>query len=131
MRKIKQKFHHFSKWEDFKGGLYKTNVERYGDKVQMSADLLSNQDEFFDVAIEMFSKWVYSTEQNLTDNMINKKAWIGQASCCFNHQAPDYATIEAWWSLSDEIKVEANNTAKKALKKWQSEQVMKDSLWQS
>jgi len=127
--KIKQKFHHFSMWEDFRNGLYNSSCERYDEKVHLSIDLLSDQEEFYIVAVDMFKAWSYSAEQNLTDNSINKKAWIGQASCCFNHKAPDYATIEAWWKLSDETRVKANETALKALKKWQSEKIMEGSLW--
>ena len=78
--KIKQKFHHFSKWEDYKHGLYNTSCDMYDEKVKRSIDLLSDQEEFYLIASEMVGKWSYSSEQNLTDNAINKKAWIGQAS---------------------------------------------------
>lgn len=129
MIKIKQKFHHFSKWEDYNNGLFDSSCERYDEKVKLSIDLLSDQEEFYRVAIDMVSSWVYSSEQNLTDNSINKKAWIGQASCCFNHKAPDYATKEAWWKLSDETKNAANETAAKVIKEWKAKYIMKDSLW--
>lgn len=131
MIKIKQIFHHYSKWEDYKNGLYNGVCDRHEEKVQLSKELLSNQEEFFNVAIDMFKNWEHSAEHNLTDNAINKKAWIGQASCCFNHQAPDYVTIEAWWSMDEETRKKANKTAIKALKQWQSEHIMKGSLWQS
>lgn len=129
MIKIKQVFYHFSKWEDFKAGLYNSSCERFEEKVNLSVELLSSQEAFYTVAVEMFKKWPYSAEQNLTDNSINKNAWIGQASCCFNHQAPDYTTKEAWWKLDEETRAEANNTARKALRKWRSEYIMKGSLW--
>lgn len=128
-KKINQIFHHFSKWEDFKNGLFASNCERYDEKVILSAELLSNQNEFFDVATDMFSKWPFSAEQNLTDSSINRQAWIGQASCCFNHGAPDYATKEAWWSLDEQTRAEANKTADKALLEWEKLQIMKGSLW--
>ncbi len=128
--RIKQKFYHFSKWEDYKNGLYNTSCDRYDEKVNLSIDLLSNQDEFYAIATEMVNAWEYSSEQNLTDNAINKKAWIGQASCCFNHKAPDYATKDAWWQIPENIRDEANETAKKVIKEWQSKQIMKGGLWE-
>ena len=131
MIKIKQIFYHFSKWEDFKAGLYNSSCERFEEKVKLSVDLLSNQEEFYEVAVEMFNAWTYSAEQNLTDNAINKNAWIGQASCCFNHKAPDYATKEAWWKLDEETRAKANNTARRALRHWRSIYIMKGSLWES
>ncbi len=127
--KIEQKFHHFSRWEDYKNGFYDSSCERYDEKINLSVELLSNQDHFCEVAIDMFDTWKISAEQNLTDNAINKNAWIGQASCCFNHSSPSYVTIEAWWRLDEETRKKANDTARKALKKWQAEQIMKGSLW--
>ncbi len=130
MINIKQKFHHFSKWEDYNNGLFNSSCERYDDKVKMSIDLLSDQEQFLEVANEMISKWTYSAEQNLTDNAINKKAWVGQASCCFNHEAPDYATKDAWWQIPEHIRIEANKTAGIAIAKWRAEHIMEGSLWQ-
>lgn len=129
--KINQVFYHFSKWEDFKNGLYNSSCNNFEEKKILSIELLSNQEDFYNISLDMFKSWPYSTEHNLTDNTINKKAWIGQATCCFNHNAPDYVTKEAWWELDEETRTNANLTAKKALKKWQSKQVMKGSLWES
>ena len=127
--KIKQKFYHFTKWEDFNNGMYDGACDRYEEKVALSMELLSDQDEFYSIAKEMVSKWTFSAEQSLTDNLINKKAWIGQASCCFNHHAPDYATKAAWWQLSEQTREEANNTAKKVIQEWRAKEIMKGSLW--
>lgn len=127
--KIKQRFHHFSKWEDFRSGLYDSTCERYEEKVQLSIDLLSNQKHFYEVATEMVNTWNYSSEQMLTDASVNKKAWIGQASCCFNHNSPDYATKDAWWKIPEKIRDEANTTATIVMMEWKSKQIMKGSLW--
>lgn len=97
----------------------------------MSAELLSDQEEFFSQGVEMCKMWHYSAEQNLTDSSMNRRAWLGQATCCFNHGAPDYATKDAWWTLSEDTRRLANATADKILAEWESKQIMKDSLWQS
>jgi len=131
MTKIKQEFHHYTKWEDFNNGLFDSVCARYDEKMKMSADLLSDQEQFFSVGVEMCKEWEYASEQNLTDTSMNRRAWLGQATCCFNHGAPDYATKDAWWTLSEKTRKEANATADKILADWQSKQVMKDSLWQS
>lgn len=129
--KIDQIFHHYLKWEDFKHGLYDSQCDRFEEKKELSKELLSNQELFYEVAIDMFKSWKFSSEQNLTDNNINKNAWIGQGSCCFNHSAPSYVTIEAWWELDEDTRKEANRTAQRALKKWRSEFLMRSGLWQS
>ena len=131
MIKIKQIFHHYTKWEDFKNGLYNKICENPEEKISLSIELLSNQENFYNVAMYMFKNWSYSAEHNLTDNAINKNAWIGQASCCFNHNSPDYITIEAWWKLDDDTRKLANKTAQRALRRWKSEHIFKGSLWQN
>lgn len=129
--KIKQKFHHFNKWEDFKNGLFDSNCDFYDEKLNFSIELLSDQDMFFYIGLKMCEDWIYSAEHNLTDSSMNRRAWLGQATCCYNHKAPDYVTKDAWWKLSEETRKEANKTADKILKEWQSKHIMKDSLWQS
>lgn len=128
--KIKQKFHHYTKWEDFKNGLFNTSCDFYDEKLNFSIELLSDQEAFYEAGIKMCSEWEYSSEQNLTDSSMNRRAWIGQATCCYNHGAPDYVTKDAWWKLSEDVRTLANETADKIIANWNSNHIMKGSLWQ-
>jgi len=127
--KISQIFHHYKKWEDWKGGLYDSNCDRFDEKLNLSKEVLEDENLFLEVAKDMVSSWIYSSEQNLSDRSMNRQAWIGQASCCFNHGAPDYVTIQAWWMLTDEQRSKANSVADKVISEWEQEYVMKGSLW--
>ncbi len=129
--KIDQKFHHFEKWEDFKGGLFNSSCDFYDEKLNFSIELLSDQERFLEIGIDMCVNWAYAAEQNLTDTSMNRRAWLGQATCCFHHEAPDYVTKDAWWKLSEETRKLANATADKILADWQSKYIMKGSLWQN
>lgn len=129
MKRIKQIFHHFSKWEDYKYGLLDTSCERYDEKLNLSTELLSNVDMFYSVAKECLKEWNFSAEQNLSDYSINYQAYIGQASCCFNHGAPSYVTVEAWWMLTDKQREDANRVADKVFTEWQADKIMEGSLW--
>lgn len=128
---ISQIFHHYEKWEDWKAGLFDSVCTRFDEKLNLSKEVLENEELFLEVARDMVSSWPYSSEQNLSDKSMNRQAWIGQASCCFNHSAPEYVTIKAWWMLSEEERKKANAIADIVINEWEQKYIMKGSLWES
>jgi len=128
--KINQIFHHFSKWEDYKYGFYDLSCIDSKEHIEKSVELLSNQEEFYKYAKKVVREWVYSCEQNLTDNSINKIAYIGQSACCMANKTPAFVTRNAWWFVDDVDKELANETARRVLKEWRATQIMKGSLWE-
>lgn len=127
---MKQIYHHFSKWEDFKNGFYNSSCKNSKEHIQKSIELLSNQDDFYKYAKELIKEWVFSCEHNLTDPSVNKIAYIGQASCCIANNTPAFVTRMAWAYIPEEIKIKANNTAKKVLNEWKIKHQKKGSLWE-
>jgi hypothetical protein len=127
---MKQIFHHFTKWEDYKAGFYNSSCSNIENHIASSIKLLSNQDDFYIAAIRVINEWVISCEQNLTDTSINKIAYIGQSACCMANGTPSFATKRAWAYIDDDDKILANQTAKKVLNIWLEMQQNKDSLWQ-
>lgn len=129
--KSKQIFHHFSKWEDYKMGFYDSTCENVNEHIQKSIDLLSDQKKFKKFAEKLIIDWKFSCEQNLTDPSLNKIAYIGQGACCIANSTPSFVTRLAWSYIEEENQKKANKTAKKILKKWQYNHLLKDSLWQN
>ena len=127
----KQIFHHFSKWEDYKFGMYNTSCHNVMEHIQKSINLLSNQKKFKLFAERVIDEWVFSCEQNLTYPSLNKIAYIGQASCCLANGTPCYVTRLAWSHILEENKILANETAKKVLNKWKERYNTKDTLWEN
>lgn len=129
--KIKQIFHHYSLWEDYKKGFYGYDFEDYDYKFNSSIELLGDDKHFKEVALDMIEHWEFSCEHNLTDPSINKVAYIGQASCCFNHGSPSELTKKAWWEIPEDKRNKADKVAKEVLLIWREEHLKKGSLWQS
>ncbi len=125
-----QKFHHFSKWEDYKFGFYNTTCENIEEHIKKSVNLLSNQDEFYKYAKRIIDEWFFSCEQNLTDPSLNKIAYIGQSSCCLANNTPAFVTRLAWSYIDEVDQLLANKTAKKILKEWQYRNMTKGTLWE-
>jgi hypothetical protein len=124
---MKQIYAPYTEWEDYKNGMYKT-IKQSDEVIKSGALLLSNEKEFYNTAIELIENWVISTSINLTNNGINKKAWIGQASCCYKYGLTEESTRLAWGLLTDEQKNKANKVADKIIKLWTKQQYEKNQF---
>jgi len=117
---IKRLYHHWSKWEDYEAGFYDNiSGKEKSTMIEKVVEMFSSREltsKYMDMAI---TKWYYSCEQNLTNNGMNKIAYIGQAACCLYANIPSLVTMEGWSSVSDENKEVANQIALEKLKKWE------------
>lgn len=129
--KIKQIYHHFTKWEDYRFNFYNSTCQNIDEHIKKSVELLSNEDEFYKYAKKVITEWIYSCEQNLTDPSINKIAYIGQSACCLKNGTPSYVTRLAWSYIEEEKQIKANNVARKIIKEWKEKYINKGSLWEN
>lgn len=119
---MKQIFHHYEKWEDWKDGLYVLSVDDPNEvMVRRAARLLSDVDLFRESALKMIHRYPYAAEVNLSNRSRNRQAWIGQASCCFVCGASEDLTKEAWHRLSAAEQDAANMVADYVIAVWEDE----------
>jgi hypothetical protein len=64
------------------------------------------------------NEWPISCENALTDNSLNKRAWIGHAATALAINCPEDITRKAWGVLTDEQQLLANNAATRAIDRW-------------
>jgi len=114
--KIKKEHYPFYDWEDHKNGMYANRVD--GPHIDKSKFLLSNSRRFREACVEMLFKWKVSAKENLTDANKNRRAWLGQAACCFNHKATERETKHAWKRMSEDQQKRANAVADKIILEW-------------
>lgn len=69
--------------------------------------------------------WTFSCEHNLSNITQNRRAWLGHAACAYAFNCPEDIVREAWWHLTDEQRMLANNQADLNIKLWEAEK------WQS
>lgn len=113
-------FHPYENWEDFKHGMYRMpGTQDSTHSVVLSKGLLQCPAQFYLVAFQMIQDWTIAAETNLSNRSRNRQAWIGQASCCFNHNASESQTKEAWWMLTDEQRQAANDVADEIIAVWE------------
>jgi hypothetical protein len=118
---MKRVFHPYDKWEDYKHGFYggldypkDNNLTRY-------ADLLRNLEEFEKALKIIVSTWKYSCEHNLTNENINRIAYLGQAACALMYNTPNSASMGGYNLLSSGEQQKADALAEKYLNIWLEE----------
>lgn len=112
-------FHTYDKWECEKAGLYKTSVAGMTSEQCKEAyrEFLSDLDRFKAASDKVITEWKNSCEHYLTNFAMNRIAWIGQASMCYETGIPS-KFCGGFSLLTDEQKDAANKVALDALNKW-------------
>jgi hypothetical protein len=124
---MKQYYHNYIYWEDYISGMYDTSAKHNEEElVNLAIKLLSNENLFFDTCKEVIKHWTISSRVNLTNKTCNRKAWLGQASCCYLHGVPEIYTRIAWGKLSSEMQYKANLIAEKIINSFELNYEKKD-----
>jgi hypothetical protein len=110
--------HPYTVWEDFQSGLYRAvPVDHYA---ETAAHILSDPDTFYAGARDMLAAWPRAAEQNLTNLEQNRRAWLGQATCCYLANCPEGATRLGWWLLFEVDRAAANAIADRVIAEWEA-----------
>jgi hypothetical protein len=117
---IKRIYHSWDKWEDYKAGFY-NNVsgKDKAEMIEKVIELFTDPVLTRKYMIKVIKDWFFSCEQNLTNNGMNKIAYIGQAACCLYAGIPSTVTMEAWSKVPNDYKVIADSIANDVLKEWE------------
>lgn len=116
---MKQIFHHYKKWEDYKNGMWrKVSLSEEQNFLSIAIEFTGDHLKYGAAMIRVINEWPISCEHNLTDNSINQKAWIGHAACSLQINCPEYITRMAWHHLTEDQQNKANKMAELAIIKW-------------
>lgn len=112
-------FHTYDKWECHKAGFYAsskegmTNEECEAEYVRILTDIPL----FSSILEKVIVEWKYSCEHYLTNKAMNRIAWLGQASVCYETGVPSKYS-SGWFLLTKEQQDEANMAALTYLNRW-------------
>jgi len=112
-------FHTYDKWECYKAGFYnnsKPGMTRE-DCEQEFYNFLTNEDRFRNALDGVISEWKHSCEHYLTNNSMNRIAYLGQAALCYDCGIPSNFR-QGYHLLSDEQKLKADTIALEYLNQW-------------
>jgi hypothetical protein len=119
---MKQIFEPYEKWEDYKSGMYNSSgIIDKDKKVIESINLLSSPTDFYESCKKVMQEWKVSTDVNLSNKSINRRAWLGAAACMISNSCPEYLTRVAWSLLNEDVQQKANNIADKIIQEYERE----------
>lgn len=126
---MKQIYHPYWKWEDYKNGFYKNcSGEEKKQKIESVLKMFNSKELTEKYMRKAIYEWKYSCEHNLSNNSINKIAYIGQCACCIFDEVPNLVTMYAWKLLSQEIRDRSDKIAIKIIKEWEQNIKLKNTL---
>lgn len=112
-------YHPWDKWEDYHFNFYDNCTGQQKEfKLQSAVDMFNSVIDTERCMNHVVDNWTNSMEHNLTNNSMNKIAYIGQSACAFYDNIPATITMEAWSLLTDEVKERSNQLAQGAIDKW-------------
>lgn len=118
---IKQQYSHFKHWEDFKNGFFSIlSEDELTPYIEKSKYLLADPVKCLESMRNVVFSWKVSAKINLTNSNVNRRAWVGQAACCYTCKSPSEATRKAWWLLSDKEQQIANQIADQVIAEWEN-----------
>ena len=113
-------YHAWDKWECYRAGFYRTTAPdgmTPESALASYAEFLRDTPRFESALARVTAEWEVSCEQFLSNENINRIAWLGQASMCIATGVP--AVFRAGFKLLTESERQiANETAAIALRSW-------------
>ena len=117
-------YHRYELWECFKNGFF--NKVSGDKKTELSKKVVelftdSKLTEFY--MRRVISEWKYSCEHNLTNNSLNRVAWLGQSACCLFAKVPFNLTMESWRLVPEQNQIIACDIAEKIIKEYETQNI--------
>ena len=113
-------YHHWEKWECYKAGFYGSQLPfpmTHDEAKQENAIFLADLPRFCDAMERVLMEWPVSCDQFLSNDNINRIAWLGQSSMCLETGVPSRYR-GGFRMLSVAQQRAANNAAQSYLDKW-------------
>lgn len=112
-------FHTWDKWECYRAGFFAERPEGMTQDQGEEAyrDFLSDAAAFEAASKSVITEWKFSCEHNLTNDRMNRIAWIGQASAAYAKKLPAVCR-GGFHSMTKEQQERADLIALRALNEW-------------
>lgn len=114
-------YHTWDRWECYPAGFYETKPPRkewsIDDCKRMYAEFLSDTHRFSAALFRVISEWENSCEHYLSNERMNRIAWLGQASMCLETRISKFF-CGGYFLLSEDDQRVADETALIYLNKW-------------
>jgi hypothetical protein len=122
MATIKQVYVPFWEWEDYINGMWrKVTKEQEIEMLIKAIEFTGDHIKYGNAMLEVSQKWPQTMLNTLTNQSINKRAFIGHCAVQYKIQIPEYITRMAWKELNNKQRFLADNVAEKTIKHYLNE----------
>jgi len=115
-------YHTWDKWECYRAGFFEPGPpDGFDDQAceTIYAMLLRDIKEFKRVMMCIISEWPNSCEHNLTNERMNRIAWMGQSALCYKYKIP--AKYRGGYNLlTEDEQQRADDAALEIINVWMS-----------
>ena len=111
-------WHPYQEWEEVHHGMWSEVSDRPA-YLKWAIEFTGNHKIYGHYMTRVADEWEVSCENALTDQNLNRKAWIGHAACALAGGCPEDIVREAWGKLTDEQRTLANRQADRAIRRWE------------
>jgi hypothetical protein len=105
-------------WEDWSAGMWR-DTEARGESVKQALALMTDTPRFGGSMLAVVTHWPNACLQCLSNPSLNRRAWLGQAACCFAIGVSEDVTRLAWHKLTERQQARANDRADRAILIWE------------
>lgn len=118
---MKRIYHTWDEWECFPSGFYNekspVDGEERVDTARRYADFLRDSERFRAACKRVITEWKNSCEHYLSNESMNRIAWMGQAAACISEGIPSNFRT-GFHLLSKEEQQKADEIAFQAINEW-------------
>lgn len=117
---LNQVFVSYWKWECYKSGMWsKGGSPPDHEKIMNAVNFMKNSKDYGHSMREVSKRWKNSMLNFLTNNSINKNAYIGHCAVFYKLGITENVTRLAWKKLTEKEMYLANQEAEKTIKEWE------------
>lgn len=117
---MKRIYHRYENWECYPAGFFNNSSgENKKQHINKVVELFSNPELTKEYMQRVINEWKNSCEHNLSNEAMNKIAWLGQSACCLFAGIPATITMEAWRLVPLEFRNIADEIAKSIINKYE------------
>jgi hypothetical protein len=115
-------------WEHWQAGFYEGAKNNYGIDAseEMRMNFFEKEGLFRKTIIEVMKEWPVCCEQFLTDEFINRIAWLGQVGSLYHDGLSSYYSY-AYNRMHKNLKYKNNRIAEDLINEWTSDRDNKNS----
>lgn len=117
---MKRIYHRYELWEDWRHGFYWNESGLSKQELKQKVVEFFTDKKLVKKYMEMVvEKWPFSSQHNLTNDSMNRVAWLGQSAVCLYCKCPCQITMETWREVPDKNRNEADRIAEEIILKYE------------